>query len=1100
MVSTSLAQSAPISVADWISRAWCLVVLVAAALLASPLSSIAQETRTQQIQLEQGWNLVSLNVQPDDSSFAALFGANVDQVAMIKNEEGEVYAPGEGIEQITTWKSGEGYQIHVRAPLTLGVTGTSIRPDSISIVLEEGGNVVPYLSTTAQGVAPALTSVEESLVAVEDDGGGQYAPSASSSLDSLRPGQAYKVYVDQSDTLRYPIVVSTLAEAKELEGIEVGKTIRMQGYHAPGDDGGGLFEVTDSGEETDGGTTFVFDEDVSDEKAYGISGWPTWTLPHSGIIWGTLNVRYGPNSQDVLEDLDMHGHRRKGSHINGNTVGWVDYDVGEIVGGGNPLKGFNQTWGDGSQEYTVTYKHATSDRRLERVHPPGVFNLAWWGAPKADPENPISSTPYINWAVNTAKERYLDGGVDWAYVDIAEEYYYLHHTKILDGVMLRGVGGGRAVPNRSFTTNGKLTLMPGKAIYYKRKDFDPVAEHDIYALMAGATRSTFGHEKGASEKLGIQNLEIDGNVDGNSEVFETENYENRDPFLQNSGAWAAWYTTGAGGQSYQKGLQLHINNVYAHGFGGNVFAGAGAEFTPSGTEFEVTGPNGVSKNVKVEDAVKNHQIYDLAGHMKDWSTAGTSWANPLRLGSKADRPTTFEGLTVENMKDEPHPRYGLRDVAQLTGLNMTLDDFTVDLSGFPGSASEGLEQLIITKAGSYYTDVSKGNVIKNSLIKLSPTDQVGLFRLSKEHALLTLKNVTIEDNGGGITIGSPFNGHHYNLSLEDVTVNPVGSPGVFDGDAEDPWKRPGIQGFNLRPKAPIPAATRNFFYDFNYNRAFNGRWLTLNTDLSASEIHPHDQYYVNSSFNSQDGSWKFLRRSAPDGDYVRVFLDNVTLNSIQFQSQGTYHGELGAGASVRMRNCQDGTGRTSDTVDQNYTATSSDESDGYALIPTSLMSRPGEMKVTANAGYNVTDVEVANSDGTMRADDDTDEEDPYLKVSVDGTITENDAFTWTARVTPMDEYKTTGLFVARKEDDKSYTSGGGSFTVDLRGMASSQESRDPVVYTASSGDTSVVTANVQSDDYTLELTEQSTGTATVTVTGAIDGVGTTTDTFQVTIE
>jgi hypothetical protein len=67
-------------------------------------------------------------------------------------------------------------------------------------------------------------------------------------------------------------------------------------------------------------------------------------------------------------------------------------------------------------------------------------------------------------------------------------------------------------------------------------------------------------------------------------------------------------------------------------------------------------------------------------------------------------------------------------------------------------------------------------------------------------------------------------------------------------------------------------------------------------------------------------------------------------------------------------------------------------------------------------------------------------------------------------------------------------------------VAASQESREKIVYTASSGDTSVVTANVQSDDYTLELTEQGTGTATITITGSIDGIGTTTDTFQVTIE
>jgi hypothetical protein len=97
-------------------------------------------------------------------------------------------------------------------------------------------------------------------------------------------------------------------------------------------------------------------------------------------------------------------------------------------------------------------------------------------------------------------------------------------------------------------------------------------------------------------------------------------------------------------------------------------------------------------------------------------------------------------------------------------------------------------------------------------------------------------------------------------------------------------------------------------------------------------------------------------------------------------------------------------------------------------------------------------------------------------------------------------YSTKGLFVAREIANKSYTSGNGPFTLDLRGTATSQESGEKITYTASSGNTSVVSASVQADGYTLELTEQGTGTATITVTGEIEGVGSTTGTFEVTIQ
>jgi hypothetical protein len=205
---------------------------------------------------------------------------------------------------------------------------------------------------------------------------------------------------------------------------------------------------------------------------------------------------------------------------------------------------------------------------------------------------------------------------------------------------------------------------------------------------------------------------------------------------------------------------------------------------------------------------------------------------------------------------------------------------------------------------------------------------------------------------------------------------------------------------------------------------------------------------------------------------------------------------------IRLRNSQDRSGRTSDATGS-YTSDASDEGNDYVLIETGLMSRAFERSATVTSGNRtVQSVEVANSDGTLRPDNNEFQKDPYLRVNLDSAIQAGNTITvdWTARVTPMDRYQTTGLFVTRPWSNRSYTTGNGPWTLDLRGTAASQESREKIVYTASSDDTSVVTASVQSDDYTLELTEQDTGTAMITVTGTIDGVGTTTDTFQVTVE
>jgi hypothetical protein len=1102
MASPSSAQSASIFVVDWMSKTWCLVIVIAAALLASPLPSIAQETRTQQVQLEQGWNFVSLNVQPDDSSFAAIFGANVDQIAMVKNEEGEVYAPGEEIEQITTWKSGEGYQVNVKAPLTLGVTGTSIRPDSMSIVLEEGGNVVPYLSSATQATETAVASLEGSLVLIEDEAGKRYETSASSSsLDSLRPGQAYKVYIDKADTLRYPIVVPTLAEAKALKGgVGVGRKIRVQGYYNPGDGGGGMFEVTGSACETDGGTCFVFEEDLSSERSYSFTGWPTWSFPHAWIDWGTLEVRYGPDENDIIGARGLHGHTK-----NGTSSDWLDLKNGAIVGGGGPIRALNENlgYGDpGGQGFTATYRFATSTRRLERLGVTDAVNIAWWGAPRADPNDPETAGHELAWAINAAAELYKKKSIEWAYVDIPYNYYYKHLFKIRNGVKLRGVGADRPVPGESWTTNGALTLAPGEAMYTWHVDFDPVEEHNEEAIMRGGKNGTtqyFTNEHLAS-KIGMKDLEINGNLDKNQQVFNNQGaYDNLENRLQNASDWTALYMPGNGTLEYEDNMRVELHQLNSVGFGGNNLGGSGVDVTSEGgAGYEVH-----SKNVRLENAVRNHQLYSLPGPQKEnWTIVGLSWGGPAKVGSKSHRVSNYTNLQIKNL--ETNPWFSDRGIFNAIGKNVTIDGFLVDMT----TGSDQRSRI--------WSDPWGNNVYKGGKIELSANSSTNWFDRFRFGLTTTFKNINVNDNGGGISIGSTFNPHGYNFVYDNVTVSPQGNLDPL----EKPWNGGAINSiFGLQASAPVTSvdeptksnlekAKRNEFRQFEYNRDFKTRLFTFNhEDASTSgPFHPYDHFYITASFSNVGSDIaSFIRfkggENADAERAYRLYWDDVTFSTYT-TSSSSFHRYLRPGSSFRIRNSQDRSGRTSE-ASGSYMSDAGDEGNNYVLIPTSLLSRAWDRTATVSSGSRtVQSIEIANSDGTIRADDNVRQEDPYLKINLDAAIQSGNTITvdWTARVTPLEDYQTTGLFVARKEDDKTYTTGNGPWTLDLRGVAASQESREKIVYTASSGDTSVVTANVQSDDYTLELTEQGTGTATITITGSIDGIGTTTDTFQVTIE
>jgi hypothetical protein len=1055
-----------------------------------PLPTAAQTTQT--LSLDEGWNLVSLRVQPDDPSFASIFGGTDGAISSVKNEDGAAYLPALGIEQISTWRAGEGYKVHAEIATTIKIIGTELSPGSVAIALEEGGNIVPYLPDRAQAVEEAVMSIEESLVAVEDEDGRRY-PSGSTPLDSLRPGQGYKVYVDRADTLRYPVVARTLDDALALTGMAVGSYVRIQGYHKPGDGGGGLFRVTDSGAEMDGATCFGFDADLTQTTEQFTNGLSDPS--NTDLAWQGFQVRYGPDPEDVFPVKNMSGHNGQRQK---DATPYIDRKNGEFQGGGwLPFSDYEQNVGyNNGGEYEVTYQYATSDRRLERIETlngTNSVNLAWWGAPKANPNNPDDADPYLRWALVKARKLYDNGNYEWVYVDIPGTYYYLHTFQIPTGVKIRGTGS----LNADGFTRGTLRLMPGQALYYRKSGYDRWSDSERWRVHgAGDTRvkpmPTTGYE---AARIGYEALKVDGNARNNMDVFSNSGDYNA-PFshLQDSGAWTGFYSTGFGGSKYQDGMlfiweDLHVTNMGASGMATN---GRNGEI---GTDVQTKG------QVLIKDGIRNHVIYGATGTGLDNITLeGQGWGAFTTLAdSRTKGPNEYTNLTVRNVEKGV---FDYNNVIESRSGNLKIDGVNVDLSN--SVKNEGGKRVDVFKFSDFANEVKNGTIrgFKDANYQTRGSRDLSFWfnqntNGGRRTAPNLIKNLDLIDYGQWARLASGM----YNTRFENVVLKQANG---VSGSIKNPLKFETLGKGNSNLVDPSRA---NFltFTDVKIRPPVGSDEFDNIIDVSGgSNSMPFDVYWSGGEINNNNDGQRFL--SPPGGGGAedlapfRIFLDDVQFNTPD-GGGGDFHDDLRPGAEVRLRNCTSPSGRESDQVNQSYTATSTDESNGYALIPTSLISRAWATSVSANAGYNVTGVEIANSDGTLRADDNSDQSDPYLKVSVDGTITQGDTFTWTARVTPLDDYRTTGLFTARQIADQSYTSGNGPFTVDLRGTASSQEDQTTQkTYTASSGNTSVVTASVQADGHTLELAEQGSGTATITITGEIQGVGTAQTTFEVTVE
>ena len=112
------------------------------------------EPKTQTIQLQKGWNLISTNVIPTDSSIATLFkGLDVQEIktmdAFWRKGQNPIF------NTITSIKSGQGYLVYMNVGGNLSITGTAIDLSKINLNIVSGWQLIgcPYQ------VAKPLTSI-----------------------------------------------------------------------------------------------------------------------------------------------------------------------------------------------------------------------------------------------------------------------------------------------------------------------------------------------------------------------------------------------------------------------------------------------------------------------------------------------------------------------------------------------------------------------------------------------------------------------------------------------------------------------------------------------------------------------------------------------------------------------------------------------------------------------------------------------------------------------------------------------------------------------------------------------------------------------------
>ncbi len=172
--------------------------------------------------LQNGWSLVSLNVNPADSGVAAVFGGTSGsasqnpsgQFLLVKDLQGDLYWPLYGINAIDTIHTGQGYMVYSDSADTIIAQGSPVNVAAAAISLCSGWNMIGYLPRQSGPIAAELAGIGSNVYIVKNAAGAVYWPEYGiDDIDTMKPGSGYLVDMLEPGTLTYPTGVAKTAAA-----------------------------------------------------------------------------------------------------------------------------------------------------------------------------------------------------------------------------------------------------------------------------------------------------------------------------------------------------------------------------------------------------------------------------------------------------------------------------------------------------------------------------------------------------------------------------------------------------------------------------------------------------------------------------------------------------------------------------------------------------------------------------------------------------------------------------------------------------------------------------------------------------------------------
>ncbi|MCT4663601.1 MAG: M12 family metallo-peptidase [Flavobacteriales bacterium] len=175
----------------------------------------------QQISLNNGWNLVSTNIDPENDSLNNTLQSILSNIELVKDENGQVFWPVYNIDNIDTLTIGKAYKIRANQNIIWSLSGAQIDPTEHILELPQGWSYLGYLRKNGANISNALSSINNNIFIVKNSQGDVYWPQFSiNNIGNMNPGEGYQINMSSIDTLIYAANNVTLPMLKMAQPLQ----------------------------------------------------------------------------------------------------------------------------------------------------------------------------------------------------------------------------------------------------------------------------------------------------------------------------------------------------------------------------------------------------------------------------------------------------------------------------------------------------------------------------------------------------------------------------------------------------------------------------------------------------------------------------------------------------------------------------------------------------------------------------------------------------------------------------------------------------------------------------------------------------------------